>query len=87
MNDKGTFFIMCSYRSNFHAKGDMRGKRTWIQIRGGIEYNRLARTCAAFTDVARFWAFTDQPVNFYQPIGKVVSIAAKKHQTYQRLIF
>ncbi len=62
-------------------------ENAWIQIRGGIEYNRLARTCAAFTDVARFWAFTDKPVNFYQPTRKVVSIAAKKHQIYQRLIF
>lgn len=45
-------------------------ENAWIQIRGGIEYSRLAHRCAAFTDVARFWAFTDQPVNFYQSIRK-----------------
>ena len=29
------------------------------QVRGGIEYNRLAHRRAVFTDVARFWAFAD----------------------------
>ncbi len=32
---------------------------TEIQIRGGSEYNRLARERAALTNVAQFWAFTD----------------------------
>lgn len=34
------------------------GKRR-KSIRGGIEYNKLAHRRAAFTDVARFCAFTD----------------------------